>query len=97
MSCALASVAQSMQRRFMKHGIICSNCGIPGGDAETRDNPGKPGILGRYAAYVYTGGSFKRGSTVEPLLTDPPRSKKQITSLERTSTKAPIDFSMHLI
>ena len=26
-----------------------SNSGIPGGDAETRDNPGKPGILGRYA------------------------------------------------
>ena len=23
---------------------------IPGGDAETRDNPGKPGILGRYVS-----------------------------------------------
>ena len=46
-------------------GIICTNSGIPeetlkpriipdspgtpGADAETWDNPGKPGILGRYA------------------------------------------------
>ena len=32
----------------MKPGIICSNSGIPGGDAKTQDNPGKPGILGWY-------------------------------------------------
>ena len=33
----------------LKPGIIPDSPGIPGGDAETRDNPGKPGILGRYA------------------------------------------------
>ena len=32
----------------LKPGIIPDSPGIPGGDSETRDNPGKPDILGRY-------------------------------------------------
>ena len=50
-----ASVTQSMQaipEETLKPGITCTNSGMQGGIAGTRDNPGKPSILGRYANWV---------------------------------------------
>ena len=48
--CTISGIPEEM----LKPGIIRDSPGIPGGDAETRDNPGKPGILGRYAAVTVT-------------------------------------------
>ena len=49
------AVIPGCREEMLKPGIIrylSTNSGIPGGDAETRDNPGKPGILGRYACVI---------------------------------------------
>ena len=54
---APASVTQSMQAvpEMLQPGImiICTNSRLPGGDAETQHNPGRPGKLGRYDVYSH--------------------------------------------
>ena len=42
----------SVAHAALKPGIIFSNSGIPGGDAKTWDNPGKPGIIPGNPVYL---------------------------------------------
>ena len=46
---------QALPEETLKPGIIYTNSGMQGGDAETRDSPGKPGILGRYGYMIVRG------------------------------------------
>ena len=51
----------------LKPRIIPDSPGIPGGDAETRDNPGKPSILGRHASFTYAFGARRTAADVYTL------------------------------